>query len=58
MQIAPNENHLEAAINHFNEQIDIYGQQILINLVRKYIFFSYLLVLVFIIIIIICEKID
>lgn len=35
MQIAQNENHLEAATIHFNEQISIYGQQILINLVMK-----------------------
>lgn len=35
MQIAQNENHLEAAAIHFNEQISVYGQQILINLVRK-----------------------
>lgn len=33
MQIAQNENHLEAATIHFNEQISIYGQQILINLI-------------------------
>lgn len=35
VQIAQSENHLEAATNHFNEQISNYGQQILINLVRK-----------------------
>lgn len=35
MQIAQNENHLETATIHFNEQFSIYGQQILINLVRK-----------------------
>lgn len=35
VQIAQSENHLEAATNHFKEQISIYGQQILINLVRK-----------------------
>ncbi|XP_025422349.1 phosphatidylinositide phosphatase SAC1 isoform X2 [Sipha flava] len=33
MQIAQSENHLEAANKHFNEQISIYGQQILINLI-------------------------
>lgn len=42
MQIAQNENHLEAATNHFNEQIAIYGQQILINLVGKIIFVKYI----------------
>jgi len=38
MQIAQNENHLEAATIHFNEQISVYGQQILINLVIEIVF--------------------
>lgn len=42
MQIAQNENHLEAATIHFNEQISIYGQQILINLVMKIIFVKFI----------------
>ncbi|XP_050520427.1 phosphatidylinositol-3-phosphatase SAC1 [Daktulosphaira vitifoliae] len=33
VQLATNENHLEAATRHFNEQILLYGQQILINLI-------------------------
>lgn len=41
MQITQNENHLEAASNHFNEQISIYGQQILINLVSNIVFPKY-----------------
>lgn len=41
MQIAQNENHLEAATIHFNEQISIYGQQILINLVMKMVFIRF-----------------
>lgn len=47
MQIAQNENHLEAATIHFNEQISIYGQQILINLVMKMVFvrFVYLILI-------------
>lgn len=36
LQISQNENHLEAAAIHFNEQISLYGHQILINLVRKF----------------------
>jgi len=38
MQIDLKENHFEAAAIHFNEQIAIYGQQILINLVMKMVF--------------------
>jgi len=41
MQIAQNENHLEAATIHFNEQISVYGQQILINLVMIMVFVKF-----------------
>ncbi|XP_050442275.1 phosphatidylinositol-3-phosphatase SAC1 [Adelges cooleyi] len=33
VQISSNENHFDAATQHFNEQISFYGQQILINLI-------------------------
>lgn len=42
VQISQNENHLEAATIHFNEQISFYGHQILINLVRKMALIKYI----------------
>lgn len=42
LQISQNENHLEAATIHFNEQISLYGHQILINLVRKIVLIRYI----------------